>query len=78
MVGDNPKSDMEGARRAHAHHAGTTTSWTGVLVKTGVYKPGDDTNGAAVVVHGVKEAVDWILEREASLNAGEPPAKKAK
>jgi len=75
MVGDNPASDMEGARRAQIFHKGTKTSWQGVLVKTGVYKEGDETNGAAVVVEGVKQAVDWILEQEAALQgAQEPPA----
>ena len=67
MVGDNPTSDIEGARRANIHHRkeGTTT-WQGVLVRTGVYKEGDETNGAAAVVDGVAEAVDYILQREAS------------
>ena len=67
MVGDNPTSDIEGARRANIHHRkGGRTSWQGVLVRTGVYKEGDETNGAAAVVDGVAEAVDYILEREAS------------
>ena len=39
----------------------------GVLVKTGVYKEGDETNGAAVVVQGIGQAVDWILEQEAKM-----------
>ena len=60
MVGDNPTSDMEGARRANIHHRGTGTTWKGVLVRTGVYKEGDETNSAAVVVDGVREAVDAI------------------
>ena len=64
MVGDNPTSDMEGVRRANIHHMGSTTQWRGVLVRTGVYKPGDETNGASVVVDGIAEAVNWILERE--------------
>ena len=67
MVGDNPTSDIEGARRANIHHRkGGQTSWQGVLVRTGVYKEGDETNGAAAVVDGVAEAVDYILQREAS------------
>ena len=41
----------------------------GVLVRTGVYKEGDETNGAAAVVDGVAEAVDYILAREAKLRA---------
>lgn len=55
MVGDNPASDMEGVRRANIFHRGSMTTWTGVLVKTGVYKEGDETNGAAVVVKGIGE-----------------------
>jgi hypothetical protein len=46
MVGDNPTSDMEGVRRANIHHAQSSTEWKGVLVRTGVYKEGDETNGA--------------------------------
>ena len=67
MVGDNPTSDIEGARRSNIHHRkGGVTSWQGVLVRTGVYKEGDETNGAAQVVDGVAEAVEWILQQEAA------------
>ena len=40
MIGDNPASDMEGARRANIFHraSGAQTSWSGILVKTGVFK----------------------------------------
>jgi len=78
MVGDNPSSDMEGARRANIFHRGSATSWQGVLVRTGVYKEGDETNGASVVVDGIAEAVDWILAQEASLSDAEPAAKKSR
>jgi len=79
MVGDNPTSDMEGVRRANIHHRDSTTEWRGVLVRTGVYKEGDETNGAHVVVDGIEQAVDWILEREAEDNGtAAPPAKKAR
>ena len=74
MVGDNPTSDMEGVRRANIHHMGSTTQWRGVLVRTGVYKEGDETNGAHVVVDGIEQAVEWILEQEGG--APPPPAKK--
>lgn len=74
MVGDNPTSDMEGVRRANIHHHGSTTLWQGVLVRTGVYKEGDETNGAHVVVEGIEQAVEWILEQESA--AQPPPAKK--
>ena len=53
-------------RRANIYHRGSTTQWRGVLVRTGVYKEGDETNGASAVVDGVAEAVDYILQREAS------------
>ena len=56
QVGDNPTSDMEGVRRANIHHHGSTTLWQGVLVRTGVYKEGDETNGAHVVVEGIEQA----------------------
>lgn len=67
MVGDNPASDMEGVRRANIfHRAGGDDGikWAGVLVRTGVFKDGDETNGAATVADGVKEAVEWILQEE--------------
>ena len=51
IVGDNPASDMEGARRANIFHSSEgagaasggaaprpATSWSGVLVRTGVFK----------------------------------------
>ncbi len=41
-----------------------------MLVRTGVYRDGDETNGAAVVVDTVKEAVEWILEREQLTGGG--------
>ena len=46
MVGDNPTSDMEGVRRANIFHRNSSITWSGVLVRTGVYKDGDETNGA--------------------------------
>jgi len=67
MVGDNPTSDIEGTRRCNIFHRNSTTSWDGVLVRTGVYKQGDETNGASAVVDGIGEAVDWILEHERNL-----------
>lgn len=86
MVGDNPASDMEGARRWNTHNhisqftgmvkadesgevAGTVgTTWTGCLVKTGVYK--DDRQirrkegKPDVVLDDVKSVVQWALQRE--------------
>jgi ribonucleotide monophosphatase NagD (HAD superfamily) len=56
-------------------------TWTGVLVRTGVYREGDETNGAAVVCDGVKQAVDWILEQEKltpSQDSDSPSGKRQK
>ncbi len=43
-----------------------------------MYKEGDETNGAHVVVDGIEQAVDWILEQESKKESGAqpPPAKK--
>lgn len=60
MVGDNPMVDIEGARRAGR-------PWVGVLVRTGVYRDGDDTRGADVVVDDVDQAVDAALHRARSV-----------
>ena len=52
-------------RVPRGHHACRT--WDGILVRTGVYKQGDETNGATAVVDGIADAVDWILEHEKTL-----------
>ena len=69
-----PRSIACRVGRANIHHMGSTTQWRGVLVRTGVYKEGDETNGAHVVVDGIEQAVEWILEQESG--AQPPPAKK--
>jgi ribonucleotide monophosphatase NagD (HAD superfamily) len=64
MIGDNPKSDIEGANKK---------GWTSILVKTGVFDPNDtenSTNGndkenpASYVVEDMKAAVELIYELE--------------
>lgn len=75
MVGDNPTSDIEGCRRANIFHRGSKTSWYGVLVRTGVYKDGDEMNGAVTVQDTINEAVEWILKQE-GFSVDEPAAKK--
>lgn len=77
MVGDNPTSDIEGCRRANIFHRDSNISWQGVLVRTGVYKDGDEQNGAVVVKDTINEAVEWILEQE-GFSVDEPAAKKAR
>jgi len=61
MIGDNPKSDIAGA---NAYKSPWGTEWVSVLVKTGVYRNGDDDGGAKAVVDNVEEAVKWAVERE--------------
>uniref|UniRef100_A0A7S0J1X8 Uncharacterized protein n=2 Tax=Calcidiscus leptoporus TaxID=127549 RepID=A0A7S0J1X8_9EUKA len=69
MIGDNPASDMEGVRRANIFHRTAalpekSTSWAGILVRTGVFKDGDETNLAEVVTDGVAGAVEYVLKKE--------------
>jgi HAD superfamily hydrolase (TIGR01458 family) len=59
MVGDDVESDVAGAQAA---------GLLGLLVKTGKYRPGDETRVAPppdAVVVDLSEAVDWILARRA-------------
>lgn len=57
MVGDDAEADVAGAIAA---------GLTGVLVRTGKYRPGDEARCSpppTAVVADLAEAVDWILER---------------
>eukprot|EP00743_Colponemidia_sp_Colp-15_P001228 GILK01001349.1.p1 GENE.GILK01001349.1~~GILK01001349.1.p1 ORF type:complete len:413 (+),score=49.45 GILK01001349.1:56-1294(+) len=65
MVGDNPNTDIEGAWRTRQDAAKRGSPlWSGVLVRTGVYKDGDDTHHAATIANDVNAAVDWILSQK--------------
>lgn len=61
MVGDNPASDIRGA---NSFKSNKNIRWVSVLVKTGVYKGGNRTGEAKVVVEDVLAAVKWVIERE--------------
>lgn len=61
MVGDNPASDIRGANNFKSDKK---ISWVSVLVKTGVYKGGNRTGEAKVIVEDVLAAVKWVIERE--------------
>lgn len=64
MVGDNPASDIRGANE-YVSPAGTT--WTSVLVRTGVWDPergGPPAYEPKAIVDDVRGAVAWALERE--------------
>ena len=66
-VGDNPKSDVRGANSAG-------NIWRSILVCTGVYKGGVDSNDkedpAHYVVEGVGEAVDKVFAIEEQRSLG--------
>jgi len=59
-IGDNPKSDIRGARNAGAN-------WNSVLVKTGVWvmpnANNDPTDPADDVCESITEAVDLVIEK---------------
>ena len=64
MIGDNPKSDIEGAN---------AKGWTSILVRTGVFKADDPEtsrdgndieNPATYVVQDFKEAIELIFRLE--------------
>jgi HAD superfamily hydrolase (TIGR01456 family) len=58
MIGDNPKSDIQGANAAGKH-------WFSILVRTGLFKgENDETFPARHVVDTVYDAIQFILKRE--------------
>ncbi|KAI0113879.1 putative HAD superfamily hydrolase [Hypoxylon sp. NC0597] len=64
MVGDNPASDIRGANE---YQSPVGTSWTSVLVRTGVWSPergGEPAYTPKVIVDDVRRAVQWALEQE--------------
>ncbi|KAI1417416.1 putative HAD superfamily hydrolase [Hypoxylon sp. FL1857] len=64
MVGDNPASDIRGANE---YESPVGTSWTSVLVRTGVWSPergGEPAYTPKVIVDDVRKAVQWALEQE--------------
>ncbi|KAL1918801.1 uncharacterized protein VTP21DRAFT_2823 [Calcarisporiella thermophila] len=54
-IGDNPASDIAGARAAN---------WHGILVKTGIARENDPNIPAHAVLEHVEDAIKYILERE--------------
>ncbi|RWR85878.1 HAD-superfamily hydrolase [Cinnamomum micranthum f. kanehirae] len=64
MIGDNPTVDINGARQAGP-------PWFSILTRTGVFKgkENDFNYPADLVVDTVEEAVDFILEKGASVSS---------
>lgn len=62
MVGDNPESDIRGAK---AHRSKFGAMWKSVLVESGVYVAGSEpAHVPDHVARGVNDAVDWALRQE--------------
>lgn len=62
MIGDNPKSDICGARMADRE---SHLTWRSVLVETGVHEAGSvPEHEPTVIKENVLEAVKWVLEQE--------------
>lgn len=60
MVGDNPESDIRGANNYQSPHG---SSWTSILVKTGVWKEGKEPSCKPhVICEDVIRAVEWATE----------------
>eukprot|EP00468_Gymnochlora_sp_CCMP2014_P005677 CAMPEP_0167749270 /NCGR_PEP_ID=MMETSP0110_2-20121227/5310_1 /TAXON_ID=629695 /ORGANISM="Gymnochlora sp., Strain CCMP2014" /LENGTH=397 /DNA_ID=CAMNT_0007634397 /DNA_START=286 /DNA_END=1480 /DNA_ORIENTATION=+ len=79
MIGDNPTSDIVGAKNMDKLAVERNDKrWSGLLVKTGVYKDGDSPLGADRICENVLEAVDYIIEQHKdeilknNVNYGEP------
>ncbi|KAK8099323.1 HAD-superfamily subfamily IIA hydrolase [Apiospora kogelbergensis] len=63
MIGDNPESDIRGANEFESP---VGTSWSSVLVRTGVYTDdrGEPAHPPSMVVDDVAAAVEWALRQE--------------
>lgn len=76
MIGDNTRSDIEGANRMQRQHLieqgkdpdqtkisnPLDKKWVTILVRTGVFKEGESTNNADYVVDDLKAAYEIILK----------------
>lgn len=60
MVGDNPESDIRGA---NSYVSQSKVDWQSILVRSGVYSGGEPKWKPRTIVDGVRDAVQWGLER---------------
>lgn len=78
MIGDNPESDIAGARAFEASRASrarqsgvSSPEWKSVLVETGVYEAGTTpAHEPTLIARDVREAVMMALEREGMVLEG--------
>jgi ribonucleotide monophosphatase NagD (HAD superfamily) len=66
MIGDNPLSDIDGGVKIGLQNEQVTgvNNWKTILVRSGVYREGDDTKGAHFIVDDMKAAYELILSQE--------------
>mmetsp|Transcript_19540 Transcript_19540/g.39577 ORF Transcript_19540/g.39577 Transcript_19540/m.39577 type:complete len:516 (-) Transcript_19540:63-1610(-) len=65
----NPKrqiNDNQANKSRHQHRPNCEPSWSGLLVRTGVWSEGDPTYGAAGVFDNVNHAIDHVLRQRIS------------
>jgi len=63
MVGDNPASDIAGAKNMDDRALQNDEKrWSGYLVKTGVYRDGDESGNPTEISGNVLDSVDHILD----------------
>jgi HAD superfamily hydrolase (TIGR01456 family) len=65
MIGDNHDTDIAGATatgKLALLDSKNRRNWESVLVKTGVWKPGFNTQGATVVKENALLGLDWIIK----------------
>ncbi|KAI5284764.1 hypothetical protein KEM54_001094 [Ascosphaera aggregata] len=60
MIGDNPASDIQGANNYHSPWGST---WSSILVRSGVYDGGKPEHTPTTIVDGVKQGVEWGLNK---------------
>ncbi|QIW99166.1 hypothetical protein AMS68_004684 [Peltaster fructicola] len=59
MIGDNPLSDIRGA---NTFHSPTNSSWSSILVRTGVYNGGTPAEIPTHIADDVSAAVQWAIK----------------
>lgn len=60
MIGDNPASDIQGANNYHSPYGST---WSSILVRSGVYAGGEPEHKPTTIVDGVEDGVNWGLNK---------------
>ena len=72
MIGDNHDTDIAGATATNNMVLSDESrrNWESVLVRTGVWRPGLNPNGATIIKDNAKDAVEWIIEKRSPRRKG--------